>query len=287
VDTPAGLFITDIDGTLMPPGGVVPERAKRAIAAANEAGVVVGLVTGRRLRSALLLRRQLEGLSYRLAVSNGSVIVAPDLERPESVRTLPWQLAGELADHEALRVAPLIVVLAPPRMTDSGDETDCLVRTSTDRHWMSSDRPLMANTLRPSTAPDEERRSVVHLALHFPDREQAIAAELELIPDLATDVETHVVAHPIAEGALLEFVPRGGKALAMKYFAMASDISPERTGAVGDELNDASLVDAAHFPFTIGGSVLAAHRPEFPTVGTAAEGGAGEALELFLEQLKP
>ena len=66
------LFVTDLDGTLLDPNGVVEGRSEVALRRLSEAGVVVAVATGRRLESA---RRKTVGMEFLdwIISSNGAV----------------------------------------------------------------------------------------------------------------------------------------------------------------------------------------------------------------------
>ena len=84
---------------------------------------------------------------------------------------------------------------------------------------------------------------------------------------------------------MIEVVPRGGKAWALDYFAEKLGVPEGATAAVGDELNDAAMLDAAGHAFTVGGSVLARRRPGATEVCAAADGAVADALDDFLRRL--
>ena len=68
------LFVTDIDGTLLPTGSaVVPEKNIEAVKAMTEAGVKVVIATGRMYRAALPIAAQL-GAALPIIAYNGALI---------------------------------------------------------------------------------------------------------------------------------------------------------------------------------------------------------------------
>jgi len=68
------LIASDIDGTLIPPGGQPSPRTLAAVKAAQEAGVILVLVTGRAPRSARLVAEAL-GVRGPAICANGALIV--------------------------------------------------------------------------------------------------------------------------------------------------------------------------------------------------------------------
>jgi hydroxymethylpyrimidine pyrophosphatase-like HAD family hydrolase len=281
-----GLFATDLDGTLIDAERRVPERNRAAIARAHEQGVAVAIVTGRRQSTIHAEHAKLSGLSYRVAASNGSVVLAPDNLSFERVRALDWALIDSLAEVTELGAAPLVCITTgdePALPPDSAP--DCFVLEGHTRRWMRTWRWSEPSAWEPSERDEAQSQRLVHVALHLPSREQAL--ELEgLVAALAPEeAEVHVVIAPYSVGGLIEVVPRGGKAWALEYFAESLGVPAGATAAVGDELNDAAMLDAAAHPFTVGGSVLARSRPHATEVGDAASGSVADAIDLFLERL--
>ena len=67
------LFVTDLDGTLLPSGAEVPRRNIEAAQRAVRAGVTVTIATGRMYRAALPVARAL-GVDVPIITYNGAVI---------------------------------------------------------------------------------------------------------------------------------------------------------------------------------------------------------------------
>ena len=67
------LFVTDIDGTLLPPGGTVSAKNVEAVQAMVAAGVKVVIATGRMYSAALPVAAQL-GVSVPIIAYNGALI---------------------------------------------------------------------------------------------------------------------------------------------------------------------------------------------------------------------
>ncbi|HUR77253.1 MAG TPA: Cof-type HAD-IIB family hydrolase [Acidimicrobiales bacterium] len=83
----ARLFATDLDGTLLVRGSDVSPRVRAALAAVQEAGLVVVLVTARNWRSVRDIAAD-AGVRGLAVCSNGAITY--DLERDEVVRSHPF-----------------------------------------------------------------------------------------------------------------------------------------------------------------------------------------------------
>ena len=280
------LFVTDLDGTLLDEERRVHERNRAAIRRANEEGVAVAIVTGRRQSTIRPEYPKLEGLRFRVAASNGSVVLAPCNHLIESVRALDWRVVDELAGEASLAHAPIICITTGEEPSAPPDgPPDCFVLQASSRAWTRTWRWTDPSTFEAASAGEAHAQSLVHVAVLLPTREEAEALARDLAPRLPESAEQHVVTAPYGPGALLEVVPAGGKAQALRHFAERLGVPAEATAAIGDEINDLVLLDAAAHPFAVGRSVLAARRPEATEVSEAGAGAVADALEEFLRRL--
>lgn len=281
-----GLLVTDLDGTLIDAERRVPERNREAIARANAEGVAVAIVTGRRQSTIHPEHAKLTGLTYRVAASNGAVVLGPDNRSIEFVRPMDWDFIDELAESRDLREAPVVCITTGEQPALPPDaQPDCFVLEGMSRRWTRTWRWSDPEAWEPSSRAEAHVQRLVHVALHLRSRERAQELEPVVAALAPEDTEVHVVTAPYSEGGLVEVVPRGGKAWALTYFAESLGLPREATAAVGDELNDAVMLDAAGHAFTVGGSVLARSRPAATEVSEAAAGSVADALDEFLRRL--
>lgn len=105
VSPPIKLIAIDIDGTLLTPQGQITSRARAAIRAAQDAGVIVTLATARRYGGAQAIAESL-GIALPLIVYDGTLIVQHPsraiLASQTLAPTLAWQ-AIELFRRYALQ----------------------------------------------------------------------------------------------------------------------------------------------------------------------------------------
>src|ERR671913_1929944 len=92
------LLALDLDGTLLDSKGMVTDENRAAIRAAEEAGVLVTIATGRRFRDARPVGIELE-LNAPLVTHNGAL-----LKYAESLETVAASLLGLEATREIVRV---------------------------------------------------------------------------------------------------------------------------------------------------------------------------------------
>jgi hydroxymethylpyrimidine pyrophosphatase-like HAD family hydrolase len=228
---------------------------------------------------------KLDGLSFRLATSNGAVVLAPDNLTPVQVRPMAWEVVDPLLDMAALSHAPVYCITAPQNGPSGDGVPDCYVLEPGTRRWLTSWTPLQEETLQETDPETARRLPLVHVALRLPSREQARQAMDTLRQHLPAGVKLHVVGSPYGPGALAEIVPLGGKGVALTHLASSLGLPVTATAAIGDELNDCDLLDAAGYAYAVGGSALAGERPAAREVSTAAEGAVADALDDFLARL--
>src|SRR5947199_8288843 len=92
------LLALDLDGTLLNSRGKVPDANRRAIRAAEEAGVLVTIATGRRFRDARPVGLDLE-LNAPLITHNGAL-----LKFAQSLQTVEADLISTKTATEVVRV---------------------------------------------------------------------------------------------------------------------------------------------------------------------------------------
>jgi len=274
---PRALFVTDLDGTLLGPDRELGAGNRAAIAAASAAGVVVAVVTGRRRSSFAHDRDRLDGLAYRLATSNGAVVLGPDNHRPEAVFPLAWELVDAVRRWPEARGLELACITAPDGHDAGGREPpDCfVVDVDSGRHQLAPS-PFHRDDWTPVDAA---------LARARPWSTPPSASRTATRPTGSRRRRRHGSGHRLASRCAEPGRPRsadgagaeGGKGLALDHLRRALGIAAAATAAIGDELNDCDLLDAACHRFAVGGSVLARHRPDAVEVAPAAAGAVAAA----------
>lgn len=287
---PKGLFVMDLDGTLIDHEGHLRERDLQALGDAVSSGIALAIVTGRRRSTFWAERARLTGFAFRSSVSNGAVLLAPDNRGIERVHAISWKGIEAVWAELPRDAARACLAVTVPRGSDSAcaEQPDAIIMTPDRRVYSapSACEPEMQLT-------DEEfrldrdsviARPLVHAAFHVPD--------LDVVEQVAETARNcfdensmvYVTRPPRAGGMMVEIVARGGKALAVRDFAMTLGVPDEAIAAIGDELNDVPMLQAARFRYAMGGSRLAAaHYPgaiEMPTGG-----GVAVALERFVRSL--
>jgi hypothetical protein len=280
-----GLLATDLDGTLLDAEGNLPPANGAALQRAEAEGIAVAIVTGRRRSTVRRERGKLSGIRYRLAVSSGSLVLAEDNETPEAVRTLSWDAVASLAADARLRQGSLLCITLPPEAEGGAEEAESFIHAPGTRDFLTSHAPWKPETWTRADPEEARRRPLLHVALVLGGREEAEAVAPAAAAHFGDAATVRVVRRPYGEGAMVEAAPSGGKGLAIRHLAPRLGVAAERTAAVGDDMNDVDLLDAAACRFAVAGSVLAERRRDALAVGSPHDGAVAGALDLLLDRL--
>jgi 3-deoxy-D-manno-octulosonate 8-phosphate phosphatase KdsC-like HAD superfamily phosphatase len=282
---PRALFVTDIDGTLLDEQARIPERNLALMRRAVDEGVVLALATGRRRSTYRRERARLEGIPHRVSCSNGAVLLGEDNESIAISHEMPWSALMEMAHgspHPTLMRG--IAVTIPPAAPIEEEEPDAWILTR-DLRWHAAPSAWEPSTHWEVEGHVPRARPLVHSALEFATRGEAEVVVPRAVQVFGPGIDVHVVNVPRGPGAMVEAVVPGGKGLAIRDLAALLGIAADHTGAIGDDMNDASLLDAACHRYAVGGSVLAARRPDAHATCRSADGAVADALERFRAEL--
>ena len=278
------LLVTDLDGTLIELDGALPSRNLEAILRARERGMLVAIATGRRRSTFRRERDRLAPAAFRTSCSNGAVLLAEDNERVESFRAISWQGMEHLATLGATGGHHVVAITIPRDATEPGEEADAWVLAQGGGVF-SARSPWDPATHVARTLEEAQSRALVHAALLLPSREEAERLEPAAREVFGAGHAVHVVRSPRGEGALLEIGVAGGKGAAVADLALALGLPHDAVAAIGDDMNDAAMFDIATHRYAVGGSVLAARRPDATEVCVASGGAVADALSRFLAEI--
>ena len=96
------LLALDLDGTTLNSSGQIPDANREAIVAAEAAGVLVTIATGRRFRDAQPVGREL-GLNAPLITHNGALVKYADTEETVACSLLTTEMSLEIVEIVADR----------------------------------------------------------------------------------------------------------------------------------------------------------------------------------------
>jgi Cof subfamily protein (haloacid dehalogenase superfamily) len=268
------LIAIDIDGTLLDSHGHIPPANRDAIARAVDAGVEVALATGRRFDFARSIFEQLPE-SLTLILSNGAVV------KTRGGETIVRHLLPREIAHDVLRRTPLhrgttAVLFDRPRAGQIVYET------------VDWDHPLhraffRANREFIATMPLEEALTEDPIQVMF----TGPCAEMRLLYDeLVVDEGRFAVSlteYEYRDFSLVDVIRAGcSKGSALCELAAARGISRAEVMAVGDNLNDLSMLEFAGCPVVMGNAVPELLTRGWPVTESNDAAGVAGAIETFV-----
>jgi hydroxymethylpyrimidine pyrophosphatase-like HAD family hydrolase len=285
------LIAVDIDGTLLPSfGTVIGERNCAALRAAEAAGTLVVIATGRRQAYAQPVIDQV-GLSGKsiMLTSNGTV-----------VRTF----AGELIERTLMQAATARQLCGALRpfgesmvFTFDGqgteDDPDGLVvediaalREQIGK-WVDVNLPYLREVKPLERAFARGERPIQGMLCGPVDLVREAEASLAASA-ISSQLEFHRTEYATRNLGILDLLPPGcSKGIALARIAAAHGIEPEETMAIGDNLNDMDMLDYAGHPRLMKNAseemlAMAQARGWMLTEGTNDEHGVALAIEAAL-----
>jgi len=240
---PVRLVAIDMDGTLLPDfSTLVSERNQRALRAAQEAGIVVAIATGRRQAfTAPLLNDVGLRADTPLITSNGAVTrnfagerIDCNLLKPEIARGL----------CEVLRGKGLLVFTFDKASPDLVVENIAKVEGRLAK-WVEANRQSIAE-VKPIEAALGDDVDLIQGMAAGTIEEMMDAEELLAESVWAGQFECVRTAYPGHDLSILDLLAKGvSKRLALERLAKRLGIAREETMAIGDNWNDETMLDWA------------------------------------------
>lgn len=265
---PIRLIVTDIDGTLLNPSGIITERSRQAIRAAHDQGITVAIATGRFPENAYLLLEEY-GLRLPIIGINGARIV------DENLREISRR---EMARSTALRVLDVLLEAGADFFV-FGDRAICTATKAGVHH---------------SELTQGDRARELSLR-YFHGREEAKSFVREL-PVFKFFVCDNVPLPPLrktfsALGGLnvtqswwnnIELMPEGvDKGRGVRDMAASLGLPMEDVMTLGDENNDLPMLKAAGWGVAMGNASEETKRAARCVTASNAEDGFAQAIEKY------
>jgi 5-amino-6-(5-phospho-D-ribitylamino)uracil phosphatase len=281
------LLALDLDGTLLNSRGQVPKANRVAIGAAEDAGVLVTIATGRRFRDGRPVGLELE-LNAPLVTHNGAL-----LKYADSLETVASSLLANETAIEIVRV---------------GEEFGGDALVSVDPHGKGT---LLYDHRSDNSVPLQKYVAWAK-KLHGPDAEEAVT-RVENLGDVLNEHETiHIsfsgtcdrmkkmtevlneelgdtvtlleTIYPTLDFTLIDILPPdASKGRGVEKLAQLNGLAPENVMTIGDNFNDLEMLEFAGTPVVMGNadpSLL--ERGEFYTTVSNDENGVALAIERFI-----
>jgi len=268
------LLALDIDGTLMDSGDNLRDDVREGVRRASEAGLDIVLCTGRRYRTARPVLSAL-GIGGAVILHNG--VIVKDVASGDTIQSHYLEIDLYHRALELIREAgpPLVYVDA------FHEDFDIFCQPSDQCHefqveYLEDNRPVIrtVDTLEP---PPTDALvmicSMAEEALLEPVRDAIEAA-------FGGAVRTNLIMNKKYRGHMLEIVSaRASKWSALEQLARERGIAPEEIIAIGDDRNDAEMVERAGLGIAMANAVPEVKAVADEITGSNAEGGVARALE--------
>jgi HAD superfamily hydrolase (TIGR01484 family) len=255
------LVATDVDGTLVAPGGAVPGENRAALREAAARGVAIALATVRVRRTALRIQDEL-GVPVHMVCQAGATVHAADgtLLREEAI---PLDLAREVAAFADAQGFGVLATVAGEHRRGPGHE-----------NALPSDRPPQAE------APTN--LSMVDVA---PTRFMVTGARgVGLLMERFAGAPLRIVRHYRPDGSILDAaITAAGatKERGLGFLLAHLGLAPEAVLAIGDAESDAAMLRAAGVGVAGGDAHPAARDAADWIAPRAVECGVAAAVRRF------
>jgi Cof subfamily protein (haloacid dehalogenase superfamily) len=271
------LVAIDIDGTLLDSRWQLPDRNRDAICAAVDAGVEVALVTGRRYDFA---RPIIDLLPCPLTaiVSNGAIVRSArgvtalrHLLRREAAQAV-LDATGDYRDGAAL-------IFDRPRDGQVVFERIDWTHPSR-RGYAERNREFIVEVDPLESALTEDPIQVMFNGGVAPMRGLVeLLRALPSSPGFAVAVTEYVER----DFSLVDVLPAGcTKGATLTEWARRQGYGRDEVMALGDNLNDLEMLDAAGLPVVMGNAVPALLERGWPVTASNDDAGVAEAIERFV-----
>jgi Cof subfamily protein (haloacid dehalogenase superfamily) len=277
VTPPIRLIAVDIDGTLLNSQFRISEMDLQSLRRANQQGIEVILVTGRRHAFALPIAQQL-GFDLWLISSNGAVTRS---------------LQGEAFHRDLVPAATCLEVCAAMQefrgnmvVTFDKESKGALVLermdelTSSIRHWLEKNMQYIEFVVPIERALTSD--PVQAMFCGTISRMQAAVQTLESkqVKDRITVVRTE---YPVRDLCIVDVLNRDcSKGHALKRWAHYRGIPREQVMAIGDNFNDLEMLAFAGAPFIMGNACEELKARGWPVTSCNDENGVAAAVEQVL-----
>jgi Cof subfamily protein (haloacid dehalogenase superfamily) len=281
------LLALDLDGTLLDARGKISETNRTAIRAAEAAGVLVTIATGRRFRDARPVGLELE-LNAPLVSHNGAL-----LKYARSLKTVAASLLDVDTTREIVRVGKQFggdaLVSADPhgkgsllydRVSDDNLPLQRYLAWATRLHGDEAEEAVLHVADLHNALPDHE---VIHIS--FSGSCEAMRQMLAFLEEeLANSVTILPTIYPRLDFTLIDILPPGStKGTGVRTLAKTLKLRRSDVMVVGDNFNDLGMLEFAGTPVVMGNadpSLL--ERPEFYKTLSNDEGGVALAIDRFI-----
>ncbi len=285
------LLALDLDGTLLNSRGAVPDANRAAIRAAEEAGVLVTIATGRRFRDGRPVGLDLE-LNAPLVTHNGALLKYANSLETVAASLLPIETALEIV-RVGKEFGGDALVSADPRgkgtllydrLSDDNVPLQKYVAWATRLHGDEAEEAVMHVA---DLAEILHLHEVIHIS--FSGSCTSMRALTDVLQrELGDTVMLLQTIYPRLDFTLIDILPPdASKGKGVERLALLNGLSAENVMAIGDNFNDVEMLEFAGTPVVMGNADPGLlERGEFYTTVSNDEDGVAAAIERFILEEK-
>ena len=275
------LLAADIDGTLLNPQLQISEADMAALRRAQEEGVEIVLVTGRRHMFALPIARQL-GFDLWLISSNGAVTRSlagetfhRDLLPAQACRTLcteMFEFRGNTVLTFDMEGKGAIVLEHMRELNDS------------IQRWLEKNLEYIEFVIPIEDSLTSDPVQAMFCGSIARMRQVLAGLAVSAVEQQFTVLRTE---YPVRDLSIVDVLNRGcTKGLALERWANFRGIPREQVMAIGDNYNDIEMLAYAGSPFIMGNASDELRSKGWAVTLSNAENGVAEAIERVLGRAK-
>jgi Cof subfamily protein (haloacid dehalogenase superfamily) len=277
VTPPVRLIAVDIDGTLLNSQFRISEKDLQALRRANQGGIEVILVTGRRHAFALPIAQQL-GFDLWLISSNGAVtrsLRGEAFHRDLLPATTCLGLCAAMQDFRGNMVVTFDKESKGALVLERMDEL-----TSSIRHWLEKNMQYIEFVVPIENALVADPVQAMFCGTISRMHAAVSTLESEQIKDQITVVRTE---YPARDLCIVDVLNRDcSKGQALERWANYRGIPREQVMAIGDNFNDLEMLAFAGAPFIMGNACEELKSRGWPVTSSNDENGVADAVEQVL-----
>jgi len=277
VTPPIRLIAVDIDGTLLNSQFRISEKDLQALRRANQEGIEVILVTGRRHAFALPIAQQL-GFDLWLISSNGAVtrsLQGEAFHRDLLPSTTCLGLCAAMQDFRGNMVVTFDKESKGALVLERMDEL-----TGSIRHWLEKNMQYIEFVVPIENALVADPVQAMFCGTISRMRAAVRTLESDQIKDQITVVRTE---YPARDLCIVDVLNRDcSKGHALERWANYRGIPREQVMAIGDNFNDLEMLAFAGAPFIMGNACEELKARGWPVTSSNDENGVAAAVEQAL-----
>lgn len=240
------LFVSDVDGTILPSGGKVSDRTKAAIAAAAEMGVPFVIVTGRWYPSARDVARALGQNEGYMIIANGGAVVDMD-GNPLKEWTIPEADARKVYE-----------ILCKYDVSRHSFVRNAMYRMNTRAlgKWLQKSMKSYVGQGNGCKIVNDDAEAFEKFALAAAYKMEAYSDDHALLQAAREELRGAGFCVSSSLPDNLEIVGQGmGKGVAVRWLAEHLGARMDECMAFGDNTNDLPMLEAVGWPVAVGNAV--------------------------------